>query len=245
MNEEIYDLIVVGAGAGGMAAAATAASRGCKVLLLEHSDRIGGTTAISGGMVWIPANHMMASGGVQDTPDEAWQYLSATVPDAADDPRLRAYVQEADAALKYLQTHTALKFRPVPRYPDYYPDLRGATPGGRVLEPLPFDGRQLGKQFSVLRDPLPEFTLFGGMMISREDIPKLRRVGRSFGATAHVMKLLCRYGRQRMVAHRGTTLYLGNALAGRLFKSVLDLGVTIHRNASVLQLDATDGRIVG
>lgn len=234
-----YDVIVVGSGAAGLCAAAVAAIEGQSVLLLESSSHIGGTTAVSGGMVWIPANHKMASAGLEDSREAVVNYLNQTVPDF--DGRMEAFLDACDLAIQYLEQHTTLKLRPVKRYPDYYPDLSGATLGGRVLEPLPFDGRELGNHFSQLRWPLPEFMLFGGMMVSREDIPHLRRVGRSLGSTIHVMKLVARYVQQRLTQPRGTTLYLGNALAGRLYKSVLDLGVTVQVEAPVIGLLSTPG----
>ncbi|WP_233834975.1 FAD-dependent oxidoreductase [Paraburkholderia sp. ZP32-5] len=245
MNAQNYDLIVVGAGAAGLAAAAAAAVRAHRVLLVECTDRIGGTTAISGGMVWIPANHKMNEAGIEDSDAAARRYLDETVPGAAHDARMRAFLRHGDAAIRYLEAHTALKLQPVRRYPDYYPDLPGATAGGRVLEPVRFDGRELGRDFALLRDPLPEFMLFGGMMISREDIPKLRRMGKSPAAAWDVFKLVCRYARQRVGAHRGTTLVLGNALAARLFKSARDAGVEIALNTCVAGLIVEDGRVIG
>ena len=239
-----WDVIVVGSGAAGLAAACTAAAEGRSVLLLEQSARIGGTTAISGGMVWIPANHKMAGAGRADTLADARRYLDATVP-GADRTRLEAFLAHGDDALRYLESRTALRLQPVVTYPDYYPDLPGATLGGRVLEPVPYDARALGRSFALLRDPLREFTLFGGMMISRQDIPHLRRAGRSFRSAWHVARLLLRHGLQRLSAHRGTTLYLGNALAGRLLQSALDLGVEIRTQAPVARLMSRDGRIAG
>jgi 2-polyprenyl-6-methoxyphenol hydroxylase-like FAD-dependent oxidoreductase len=245
MTDENYDLIVVGAGAAGLAAASIGAAEGHRVLLLEHTGRIGGTTAISGGMVWIPANHKMREAGIADSDAAARRYIEETVPGAMNDARMRAFLQYGDAAIRQLEARTALKLRTVRRYPDYYPDLPGATPGGRVLEPVPFDGRELGKDFALLRDPLPEFMLFGGMMISREDIPKLRRLGKSPAATWDVLKLIGRYARQRLRAHRGTTLVLGNALAARLLKSARELGVDIVLNAHVERLVQEGGRVAG
>ncbi len=245
MIDNNYDLIVVGAGAAGLTAASTAAAQGQSVLLLEHTDRIGGTTAISGGMVWIPANHKMAEIGVDDTISNAGTYLEQLVPGSKDDARMQAYLRHGDTAIRYLEAHTSLKLQPVRRYPDYYPTLSGATPGGRVLEPVPFNGSELGSDFALLRDPLPEFMLFGGMMISREDIPKLRRVSRSPAAALYVFKLLGRYARQRLRAHRGTTLVLGNALAARLFKSCRNLGVDIVLNVRVESLHFDGKRVAG
>lgn len=241
--DETFDVVVVGAGAAGLTAASIAAAEGCAVLLLEQADVVGGTTAISGGMVWLPANHKAAAEGRADSLEAARSYLAHTVP-GDDRARLEAFLAHADAALRDLEARTALRLQPVPTYPDYYPDLPGATAGGRVLEPVPFDARALGDAFALLRDPLPEFMLFGGMMISRQDIPHLRRVAKSLRSALHVAKLLLRYGWQRMRWRRGTTLYLGNALVARLLRSALDLGVTVHTGAAVewLAADAT-GRV--
>ncbi|WP_315813788.1 FAD-dependent oxidoreductase [Bradyrhizobium sp. SZCCHNR2028] len=240
---ETFDVVVVGAGAGGMTAATIAAADGCSVLLLEQAEFVGGTTAISGGMVWIPANHKAAAEGRADTLEAARTYLDRTVP-GQDRTRLETFLAFGDEALRDLEVRTALRLQPVPTYPDYYPDLPGATAGGRVLEPLPFDARGLGDAFALLRDPLPEFMLFGGMMISRQDIPHLRRAGRSLRSALHAARLLARYGLQRLTARRGTTLYLGNALAARLLRSALDRGVVIRTGTSVQQLEAdAQGRV--
>lgn len=244
-EEESVDLIVVGAGAAGMACAATAAAEGARVLLLEHARWVGGTTAISGGMVWVPANHLMAAAGLSDSLEAARSYLGRLVPPADDPAPLQAFLQHGDEALRDLLARTALRLQPVRAYPDYEPDQPGATTGGRVLEPVPFDARVLGTDFARLRPPLPEFMLFGGMMISRADIPHLRRASRSPRSAWHVAKLLARHATQRLRWPRGTTLYLGNALAGRLFQSVRLLGVDLRTEASVRQLRVEDGRVVG
>lgn len=242
--QEAYDVVVVGAGAGGLTAASVAAAEGCSVLLLEQAEVVGGTTAISGGMVWIPANDKMAATGRADSLDAARTYLDRTVP-AADRSRLETFLVHGNDAVRDLEARTSLRLRPVATYPDYYPDLPGATSGGRVLEPVPYDAAALGSSFALLRDPLPEFMLFGGMMISRQDIPHLRRAGRSWRSALHVAKLLVRYGLQRLKARRGTTLHLGNALAARLLRSALDLGVTIRTGTTVERLTPDDqGRVL-
>ena len=188
-----YDVIVLGAGAAGMTAAAVAAAEGLRVLLLEKTAHVGGTTAVSGGMVWMPANAKMADCGIPDSLDDARRYLDAVIPtDAA--RRLReTYLREAGTALAYLEARTAVALKPVAHYPDYYPALPGATVGGRVLEPVPFDGRRLGRRFAELRPPLPEFTLFGGMMVARADIPHFRKVFRSLPSTRRVAALAAGY----------------------------------------------------
>lgn len=245
MKNDTYDLIVIGAGAAGLSAACTAAALGRHVLVLEYTDRIGGTTAISGGMVWIPANHKMKEAGLTDNLEAAREYLKQIVQGFSQEPRIDAFLSRGDEAVRFLEAHTSVKLQPVRRYPDYYPDAPGATAGGRVLEPVPFDGGELGADFALLRDPLPEFLLFGGMMISREDLPILRRVGRSPRALWHAAKLVAHYALQRVRAHRGTSLVLGNALAARLFKSARDLKVEIALGASVKSLIVEGRRVTG
>lgn len=244
MQREAADVIVVGSGAAGLTAACVAAAEGASVVLLESTDLIGGTTAISGGMVWVPVNHKMEAHGKADNVSQAIRYLSATVPDL-DIDLARQYIASGDEAIRYLERHTLLRLRPVTVYPDYYPSLPGATDGGRVLEPVPVDGRVLGAHFRTLRPPLKEFMLFGGMMISREDIPHLRRVGKSLRSTSYALGLMARYVRQRMAAHRGTSLYLGNALAARLYKSVLDRGIAVRLNTTAVRLLTNETRVTG
>ena len=230
-----FDLIVVGAGA----------AEGLRVLLVESAPQVGGTTAISGGMVWVPANHLMAEAGRPDSLEAARTYLHHTVPPDDDPAPLEAFLEHGDEAIRYLEARTALRLRPVMAYPDYYPDLPGATPGGRVLEPLPFDARSLGKSLALLRPPLSEFMLFGGMMVHRSDMPHLRRAARSPASAWHVAKLLARHALERTRAPRGTTLHLGNALAGWLLESALDLGVELRTATAVTRLLREAGRVNG
>lgn len=241
MRGDEYDVIVVGGGAAGLTAAAVAAAEKCRVALVEATPLIGGTSAISGGMVWMPANPKQKG----DTVDAARIYLREAAPGLADESVREVFLARAGEAVEYLETKTSVKLQPVPVYPDYYPGLPGATSGGRVLEAVPFDGMELGEKFALLRPPLPEFTLFGGMMISRSDIPHLRNVFRRPRSTWQVMRLLARYARERISARRGTTLYLGNALIGRLFKSVIELGVHVRLGAAVEQLIVQEGCVCG
>jgi len=244
-GSEAYDVIVVGAGAGGMTAAAVAAAEGASVLVVEKTDFVGGTTAWSGGMVWIPANHQMQSAGMADSLADAEKYLARTVPEPDNADLREIFLKTGPAAVDYLQAKTELRLQPVKLYPDYYPDLPGATTGGRVLEPVAFDGRKLGKDFGRLRPPLPEFTLFGGMMVNRLDIPHLRNAGRSLHSTLRSLDLLARYGLQRLQFPRGTTLHLGNALAARLYASLLSKGVEILFGAAIDGLVVEGDRVAG
>lgn len=240
-----YDVVVVGAGAAGLTAAAVAAVEGLRVLLIEKSQVVGGTTAWSGGMVWVPANRKMAALGISDSIDNARLYIDQVWPGEESRTPLAAFLRRADEAITYLETHTPLRLKPVEKYPDYYPDLPGATLGGRVLEPCPFDGRLLGHDFSLLRPPMPDFTLFHGMMISRRDIPHFRKIGRSWASTIRATRLTTRYILERLRASRGTTLHLGNALSGWLFLAVRRLGVELCLETTVTSLTQRHGDISG
>ena len=224
---DAYDVVVIGAGAGGMTAAAVAAAEGLRVLVIEKSECVGGTTAWSGGMVWIPANAKMKQAGLEDSLSDAANYLAATVPEPENADLREVFLARGPEAVEYLEANTEVRLQPVKTYPDYYPEKPGATAGGRVLEPVTFDGARLGANFGRLRPPLPEFTLFGGMMVNRLDIPHLRKFGRSFRSTLRAMRLVSQYVLQRLRAPRGTTLHLGNALAARLYASLLARDVEI------------------
>ncbi len=240
-----FDVIVLGAGAGGMTAAAVAAAEHLRVLLLEKASVVGGTTAISGGMVWIPNNPKMAAIGRADSRADAETYLAATIPGTADDTLRTAFLDHANQAIAYLEANTSVRLRPVQTYPDYHPDLPGATLGGRVLEPVPFDGRALGAQFRLLRKPLPEFMLFSGMMIERPDVAHFRRVFRSPRSALRVARLLLRYAKERCFLDRGATLCLGNALVARLLHSLRQLQVELRCGSGAAGLVVEDGTAVG
>ena len=131
-----------------MTAAAVAAGRGTlKVLLIEKTEFVGGTTAWSGGMVWIPANAKMHAIGIGDTLTMPYNYLTCTVPEVDNADLRRTFLSRGPEAIDYLEANTDVRLVPVEKYPDYYPERTGATIGGRVLEPLRFDGTVLGENF--------------------------------------------------------------------------------------------------
>ncbi len=245
---DTFDVIVLGSGAGGMSAALTAAIEGgCRVLLIERSDRVGGSTAISGGAIWAPLNAQSAALGHPDTAERVHTYLRHTVGDASPLALQQAYVGAAAAMVDWFARHTELHLAGRSFSPDYYPDRDGAALGGRTLDPMEFDGRRLGPHFADLRDPLPEFVVLGGMMVNMTDVRHLLAVTRSWASWRHGMKLLLRYAGDRLRGHhRGTRLLLGNALAARLYRSLLDRGIELRRSTEVRRLlPSPSGRIEG
>ena len=240
-----HDVIVIGAGAGGMTAACVAAAEGLATLLIEKAGQVGGTTSVSGGMVWVPANRKMLAAGLADTLEQARRYLAHTVPPGFNTEPREAFLTRANEALAYLESRTAVVLKPVTFYPDYYPDAPGATLGGRVMEPVAFNARELGPHFGLLRPPLPEFTILGGMMVDRADIPHFRKAWRSPSSALRVARVVARHAVDRLSFERGAHLVLGNALAARLLKSVLTLGVELRTATHVAVLTAEAGRVAG
>jgi succinate dehydrogenase/fumarate reductase flavoprotein subunit len=232
-----YDLIVIGAGGAGMAASLFAAIDGLKVLLLEKTEFVGGTTALSAGTIWIPNTPHAATVGTQDSVALAAQYLDSVVGSHADPAMRAAFLEHGPTALAVLEQKTYVKVRPYARHPDYESDLAGARLCGRALEPLPYDGRLLGTQFALLRPPIPEFTVLGGMMVDRTDINHLLAMTRSWPSLRHAAGIIMRHACDRLRYPRGTRLVMGNALIGRLLQSLGERDVTIMTGVTLESLD--------
>lgn len=243
--DEEYDLVVLGAGTGGMTAALVSAIEGLRTLLIEKSDQVGGTTAFSSGSVWIPNNPEQRRNGITGDAEAALAYLDALVNGRADRALREAFIAAGPEMLEYLEKQTDVIFQMYRQAPDYRQELPGAALGGRPLEPLPFDGRSLGKEFDRVRWPIPELTLFGGMMVTRGEAARLLRIGRSWDSFALGARLVTRYLCDRLRYRRGTRLVLGNALSARLFKNLLDRRVAVWFNGKTTRLISEGGRACG
>jgi succinate dehydrogenase/fumarate reductase flavoprotein subunit len=239
------DLVVLGSGVGGLTAALAAALEGLRVVALEHSDWIGGTSARSSGTVWIPGNHYLKAYGVTGDGADAARYLASLVGERGDPAMWGAFLDGAPSMLLDLESRAGLAFRPYMTAPDYRQDHPGAARGGRALEPLPFDGRTLGSDFARLAWPIPELMLFGGMMVTRGDAAQLVRADRSPQAFALGTRLVARYLADRLGYARGTRLVLGNALVARLLKAARDRGVPVLTGVRTHRLVTARGRVGG
>lgn len=237
------DLIVVGAGAGGMTAALVAALQGLRVVLCEATEQVGGTTSTSAGTLWIPGNRQGAAAGHGDTVAAARTYLDELL--GPDDGRglRQAFLDTADEAIHYLEQHTELRFASAGKHPDYLA-RSGAAISGRALAPLPFDGRRLGADFARVRPPIPDFMVLGGMMAGKADVLALVNRYRSWSNFVHTIKLVARYGRDRLSYRRGTRLVMGNALVARLYYSLRQAGVDIRYGHRLREL-VREGHGVG
>jgi succinate dehydrogenase/fumarate reductase flavoprotein subunit len=238
---ESFDLIVVGAGAAGMSAALFAAISGLKPLLVEHTDRIGGTSAYSAGSAWIPNTRHAALVDADDSLEKAALYLRHSVGNESSESMRMAFLSSGPEAVAELEEKTQVRFRARRLHPDYNSNLPGSTLKGRVLEAAPFDGRALGSMFGLVREPIPEFTVLGGMMVNQEDVLNLLAAGRSWRAFRHSVGLLARHAADRLSHPRGTRLMMGNALAARLLISLRDRNVPILLKAMVTAIEGDNG----
>ncbi|WP_193186878.1 FAD-dependent oxidoreductase [Nisaea sediminum] len=234
-----WDVIVLGAGAAGMAAAVFAALEGARTLLVERSEYVGGTSALSAGTVWIPNTRHAAIAGAEDSPERAAAFLDAAVGNRAPKAMRDAFLRAGPEAIRCLEERTDMRFRARPFHPDYLYELEGSVFGGRALEALPFDGASLGNAFYLIRPPIPEFTVLGGMMVDRDDIGHLLKMTSSLKSLAHGLRLVAGYAVDRLRFGRGARLVMGNALTGRLLKALLDLGVDLMTETEVTDISAT------
>ncbi len=239
------DMICVGAGAGGMSAALTASIEGLAAIIVEKSGKVGGSTAVSGGAVWIPNTDCGMAAGHPDSVERAKLYLDRIVGNWSSDAMKLAYLEAGPRMLDYLERNAELRLAARAYSPDYYPDAEGASLSGRAMDPVAFDGRRLGRHFGTLRDPLPEFTVLGGMMVTMTDVYHLLGVTRSLASWRHGVRLVARYAADRLRHHRGTRLVLGNALAARLYQSVLDREIPVWLESPARRLLVEGGRVVG
>src|ERR1700730_8837075 len=175
-----FDVVVVGAGGAGMVATLLAATRGLKVLLIEHTKHVGGTTAMSAGSAWIPNTQHAADVSPPDSIERAALYLRNSVGNLSSEQMRRAFLMHGPEAVAELETQTEVKFRARSLHPDYQTELEGSTLRGRVLEAMPFDGRKLGSRLSFIREPIPEFTVLGGMMVNQEEVGHLVNMSRAW-----------------------------------------------------------------
>ena len=244
--DESVDLLIVGSGAGALTCAITAHDRGARTLLLEKSDRYGGSSAMSGGGLWIPCNHLMAQTGIQDSPEDALAYLKGCTRGAVSEARLRAYIENAPAMLRYLCERTRIAYEPLPEYADYYPLVAGSKPGGRALDPKTFHAGCLGDAFLAMRDQNPQMLIMNRIFMTIFEARTL--LTRSSGWIGLTLKLMLRYWLDlpwRFRSRRDRSLAMGNALVGMLRRSLMDRDVPIWLETGARELLVENGRVVG
>jgi len=243
--DEEVDVLVIGSGAGGMTAAIAAADAHVKVLVVEKSNEYGGTSATSGGGIWIPNSPIGKQAGLQDSEDEAFAYLRPQSAPNVPDELIRAYVRRAPEMLAWLHERTPVRYLAVP-YPDYHVEFPGGKMGLRTHLPMPFDGRLLGDDILKLRAPSPAASLFGVINWRFEETYTL--LLRPKGWKRTLARMFWRYlsdipHRFRSIKDR--SLSLGNALVGGLRLALKQRNVPIRLETGLVEILRDNGRVSG
>ena len=240
-----FDVLVIGTGASGMSTAVTAASQGLKVLVIEKGALYGGTTARSGGWLWVPGTHLATEQGIHETPGAAKAYLKDQGGTHYDEARVDAFLANGPKAIEFFTSKTCLQFDMPPVFPDYHAEAPGGTAGGRSMVTRPFDARQLGDKVKTLAPPVPELTVFGMMLGSGKELWHFLRAFKSVESFLYVAKRFGLHFFDVLRHGRGMTLTNGNALAGRLAKAGMDLGIPVWLNSPAKKLIMEGDSVVG
>ena len=240
------DVLVIGSGAGGLSTAVTARKHGLEVIVLEKEPVFGGTTAFSGGVLWVPGSRYNRKANPADSREKVETYFRAETGNFYDADAVKVFLDNAPAAIDWFEKETEVRFVPT-LYPDYHPTQPGGVDIGRSILAAPFDIRGLGKDMARLRPPLETITFIGMMFnSSNADLKHFFNATKSLTSFTYVAKRLAVHIKELALYRRGTNVTSGNALAARLAKSCLDLAIPIHTDAPAKQLltDA-DGRVIG
>jgi len=236
----VVDLLVVGSGAAGLVGALTARSAGLDVLVVEKTELVGGSSAMSGGGLWIPNNHVSRRAGVEDSFEAAYEYLRRVVPEAGEvtsPERLKAYLRYGPEMVKFLED-MGFKWRASLGYPDYYPEVPGGSVAGRAIEPKVFNGRRLGEWLKKLRrypgaPSLPIYTTE----------PSKLWVVKSWAGFSTMLRVGLRYVGHTLLGR--VPLTMGASLVGQLLYLCLKHGVKIWLESPLVELVEDGGVVTG
>lgn len=240
-SDDTVDLVVVGSGAAGMAAAITAARHGLRTVIVEKSRYWGGSSARSGGGVWIPGNSVLRQQAPADDIEAARTYLTSIVGAEVDRERIDAYIDRGPEALDFLIENSALRLEWVDGYSDYLPEAPGGRATGRSCEPSPFDARALGEDFATLHPAYAKAPL--GVVFKQGEYRWLSTGFRHWRGPHRMVRIglrtfLGRLRRQRLVG-------LGSALMGELMLGVRAAGVPVRLETAMTELITEGDRVVG
>jgi len=161
--DHTVDVLVVGSGAGAMTAALAAAKAGLDTLIIEKADVYGGTSATSGGGLWITCNHLMPGVGIEDNPKDAEAYLTALTGNDVPPANVASFAKNGARMLQWIMENSHVQFMSMREYADYYQHIPGARPGGRSIDPLPYDARELGDDFLSMNTQHRQVRVLGMM----------------------------------------------------------------------------------
>jgi len=241
------DLLVVGSGAGALTAATTAAELGLDVMVIEKGHLWGGTSATSGGTLWIPCTRHMAQAGLPDSAEDAFAYLKGLIGDEVPESKLQAYIENASRMLHFLEDKCGAQFRCV-QYADYHMDLPGAKEN-RSHEPLPITASRLGRHYSTLQPMHQAAQAFGRVNWTIGEARPM--ITKRPGWMWTTLKVMARYYLdlpQRYRTTKDRRLTAGNSLLGQLRTALNERKVPLRLGISLKELiregDAITGAIV-
>jgi succinate dehydrogenase/fumarate reductase flavoprotein subunit len=239
------DLLVVGSGAAGLSCAITAKKRGLDVVVIEKEPVFGGTTALSGGVLWIPLNAHGRKQNPQDTLEAVRTYMMQETGAYYDEAAVSVFMDQGPKMVDFFERETEMKFIPT-LYPDYHPDVPGGAPIGRSILAQPYDIRGLGKDMPRLKPPLKTITFIGMMFnSSNADLKHFFQFTKSLTSFLYVAKRLVNHLKELALYQRAINVTSGNALAARLAKSALDLGIPILTSTPAKRVLTENGQVVG
>ena len=240
------DVLVIGSGAAGLAAAVTAAWHGEKVIVVEKDPVFGGATAWSGGWMWVPCNPLAQRAGIIEERSQPRTYLEHELGERFDGQMIDAFLEAAPNMVSFFERHTALQFADGNGIADIHGNTPGAGTGGRSVIAAPYDGRQLGKKLLTrLRKTLRETSFMGMPIMAGNDLGAFLTLTRSWRSLLHVSKRFSRHLLDLATHGRALQLVNGVALVARLAKSAEDLGVLLWESAAARQLIREHGRVSG
>jgi succinate dehydrogenase/fumarate reductase flavoprotein subunit len=244
------DVLVLGSGAGGLSTAVTAATLGLSVIVCEKEDVFGGTTAWSGGWMWIPRNPLATRAGIREDIEAPRTYLRSELGAHYDADKADALLEHGPEMIAFFERHTAVRFIDGNRIPDFH-TTPGASTGGRSVCAMPFDGRELGPLIDKLREPLSVTTLKGLALASGQDLAHFYRATRAPKSALYVTRRLALFAWHKLRYGRSMQLVNGNALIARLLKSAAQRQVDLRTDAKAIGLlrasdgDGEPGRVSG
>lgn len=233
--------MVVGSGAAGMVAALTAAHQGLSTVVVEKAPHYGGSTARSGGGVWIPNNEVLKRDGVKDTAEDARKYLHAIIGDVVPADKIDTYLDRGPEMLSFVLKHSPLKLCWVPGYSDYYPETIGGKATGRSVEPKPFNAKKLGPDEKGLEPPYGKVPM--NMVVLQQDYVRLNQLKRHPRGVLRSIKV----GVRSVWANAtGKNLVgMGRALIAPLRIGLQEAGVPVLLNTALTDLYVEDGVVRG
>jgi 3-oxosteroid 1-dehydrogenase len=244
--DQQFDVVVVGSGGGGMTAALCAQSLGLSAVVIEKSDKYGGTSAVSGGGIWIPNNDDIARTGGSDSYEEGLTYLKEIVGKEVPQERIEAYLKNAPEMVRYMAKTFGVKYRNVPKYPDYYSNRPGGKDGWRSMEPVDFDASLLGPEFDRQRESFKGTLLMGRIAMSQVEAHTL--FSRGPGWIWLTLKMLLKYWLDigwRRKTHRDRRQVLGQGMVSALRYAMLQKNVPLVLECGMDSLIEDNGRVVG